>query len=552
MRFSVLTLSGTFRETQRQVGSLYTAASEQEFRYDEFLRTVEELVKRRRVTDILVDCRSDFRVPFLAYAESVARALRRLEDAGKTLHFCAPEYSETTLMLAASCSKRYIHPLGQLRLLGLSASFLFFKRALDRHRIEARVFRRGTYKSGADPFRVTGLDTANEEQYRRYLEVCDEVLCRAIRDGFGREQADIDALRQGRVLSSSEAVDEGWFTEARSARELRNTWRDNKHREHRQKPSKHGDPVFGKGRKKLAVLVFEGTVGDEHSRADPLMGQSVGGESFARQAEKLRTDKHVAGVVLRVQSPGGTAVGSETAQRAVARLAEKKPVVTSLGGVAASGGYWIATAGQRIFAERATLTGSIGALALLFQARDFLKNRGITADTVQSGPYADFPSPYRKLAEAEVQMLNHQLDDVYRSFLERVSASRGMELEQVDALGQGRVWAGDDAVRNGLADELGGLHEALEYLARHLGLKRYGVFFRPRIKPSRLEKLIARQRKRSDEELAGLGSVTGAGPAHSGFSGLANPGALYGSIRGVHGRALTLAPELLTLHHAHG
>jgi len=197
----------------------------------------------------------------------------------------------------------------------------------------------------------------------------------------------------------------------------------------------------------------------------------VGGVKFARELRRLRQDADIKAIVLRVNSPGGSATASEAIQREMRLAAEAKPVVVSMGSYAASGGYWISTYSERIFAEPATITGSIGVFGILFDVKKLANDLGVTFDSVKTGQFADTLTISRPKTPAELAMIQRAVDWIYGEFVGKVADSRKLDLKFVEEIAQGRVWSGREAVKLGLVDEMGGLQEALDYAAAKAGLR---------------------------------------------------------------------------------
>jgi protease-4 len=219
----------------------------------------------------------------------------------------------------------------------------------------------------------------------------------------------------------------------------------------------------------------------------------IGGASFTRALRALRTDGEVKAVVLRVNSPGGSAVASEQIQRELSLMAKVKPVIVSMGSLAASGGYWISTAASRIYAEPNTITGSIGVFSLVPNIQALANRQGVTFDTVKTGRYADLFTIAHPRTDAELAVLQRGTDLVYDAFLQRVSSARSLPLDSVRALAEGRVWSGVQAHRLGLVDSLGGLQDAVKAAASRARLTGdYDVREYPRLKTAteRLSELV--------------------------------------------------------------
>ncbi|MGC9312480.1 MAG: signal peptide peptidase SppA, partial [Sediminispirochaetaceae bacterium] len=447
---------------------------------------------------VLIDCAQDLHAMLAGGAEAIREQLDRLTASGRKTIFYAAEYSPLQLYLASACTRRMIHPLGTLSFLGLSRSFLFFKPAADKLRIESTVLRRGRYKSAGDRFRTDRMDPFNREQYEQYLHGAVREMGEKITAGMEKTQTDLEELTAGRMLSAEEALEEGWIHEIRTSDQLRREW---KRRKHRNRSVKKVGRSYGRGRKKIAVLVFEGAVIDGKSKRHPLLGQAVGAESFVPHVHKLADDSSVKGVVLRGNSGGGSAAASEDIRNALEELREKKSLVVSMSEAAASGGYWISCGAERIFAHADTLTGSIGVITLHLALQNFLKRHGINAESLRTGPHADLGSALRQITEEEKKILDVTVERLYRSFIRRVADARNQDPRRVEKIAGGRVWSGSDALQKGLVDEVGGLVQAVDYLKGQLGLPKPKVVFYPRVRRSLIERLL--ERSSADEACAG-------------------------------------------------
>jgi protease-4 len=487
MKYASITLSGRFAETEPQTRSLQAAAASNRFRFDTFLLAVEKILAGRNLRRVLIDCRPDFAPGLFGGAEAVREQLARLSRAGKEVHFYAREYDQLRLYLASACTSRLIHPLGRLSFLGLARPFLFFRNALDKQKVEPEIIRRGEYKSAGDRFRTDSLDKANAEQYQVYLDRLMEETRVAVEQGFNKSRSDLRELLKGTILTAEAARQEGWIDEIGTLSHWKAEWKREKLKE--QKLKKLGSS-YGKGRKEIAVLIFEGSIIDGESKQLPLLGQALGDSSFVPHIRQLAEDKSVKGVVLRINSGGGSATASEEILSALRELREKKPLVVSMSELAGSGGYWLALEAERIFAQSTTLTGSIGVITLLFTVQKLLKRVGITAETLRTAPFADLGSALRSLTKEERRMMQGLVDEVYHAFVQKVAKARGRGSREIEEVARGRVWSGFDAVTQGLVDEVGGVTQAIAYLQGDLGLRRCTVSFHPRLKRSLLQKLL--------------------------------------------------------------
>lgn len=500
MRYAVVNLSGTYRESAPPVRSPLVSLSGKAFRFDRFFLQTKSLIASRRVDRVLVVTDSSFKVGFVAGLESIRDLLGQLVDAGKDVWFHSTDYTDAHLYLASRCTKRVMHPLGALRCVGLFRTAFFFKRVLDRYGVQIRVARRGRYKNASDRFLLESIDPLNRRQYQAWMDVGAKTLHESIIEGYGKPREDLESLLQGQVLDAQSALTDGWVDQVSTLGDLIAEWQKQKHRTRRLKIPHH----IGRG-KTVAVLVIEGAIKRGKSSFNPLFGASVGSESFVKSIKALEKSKSICSVVLRINTGGGDAAASEEIRVALGRLAAVKPLVVSMSEVAGSGGYWIATPGSRIFAEASTLTGSIGVIALSVAFRDPLEHFGVTHSVLTTHGHADAQSGMRPLSEAEFTQLDRHVESIYSRFLKLVSESRRQDIDTVREHAEGRVWSGSDAVKIGLVDQVGGLDAAIDSARNAAGLDRARVTFYPRIKRSFLQRLITRP-------FAGL-SLPTAGPA---------------------------------------
>ncbi|AHF90233.1 signal peptide peptidase SppA, 67K type [Opitutaceae bacterium TAV1] len=420
-----------------------------------------------------------------ASLREVRQALADFRDAGKPVRawFAGPGTLE--YYLGSVATELSVDPFGIIQMPGLASRPMFFAGALERFGIGVQVTRSGKYKSAVEPFIRTDLSPESREQLQKLLDdlwstvVSDvagarEITPRAIQGAIDREGliTPASALEAGlihrvayrdEILSELQsATGESGTTPFRqiNIRDYTRTLSDPKL--HRQKKS-HGA--------RIAIVYAEGEIVDGEGEPG-----AVGGDAYSREIRSLRLDDDVAAIVLRVNSPGGSASASEHILRELRLAREVKPVIVSMGNYAASGGYWISLAGSRIFAEPSTVTGSIGVFGMQFDVQKLANNYGITWDGVKTARHADAFTVTRPKTPAEMAIFQRLVDWTYDEFLQRVSAARSLEKPRVHEIAQGRVWSGLDALRVGLVDEIGGLSDAIGYAAKEAGLgDRYAI-----------------------------------------------------------------------------
>ncbi len=502
MNYAVLVLTGTYRETEIQTRGLTSASVGRRFRFDVFYLKVESLINRKNVRKILIDCRNDFSTGIFAGLEEIRERIEALKTAGKEVFFYSDSYSGPQLYLASACSYRLLHPMGTLRFFGLSQSFTFMKGLMRKLGIDTEIIRRGRYKSAGDSFGKDKLEDPNREQYEHFLSTVMETISSGIKSGFEKNDDDLAELLDGRVLSAEEAADASWIDEIVNIGSFRERWKSEGDKEikFRKTPVRSGKRfVFGTG--EVAVLVFEGAVIDGHSRRDPVLGQAIGSDSFIPQIIKLKEDKKVKAVVFRINSGGGSAFASENITSELRLLAEKKPLIVSMSEVAGSGGYWMSCCGRKTYALPTTLTGSIGVISIYPSWPRLLERLGINHETLRNGEHADAGSPLRGLSVKEKSIVDSEIDNMYKGFINMVAEFRQLPVDAVDSIAQGRIWPGVTATRHKLVDESGGLTDSIRIAASEAGVKNPVLKFYPQVKHSLVERLIMNVSKEDEETI---------------------------------------------------
>jgi len=404
-------------------------------------------------------------------------ALKELREAilafkatsGKPVIAYNHQWTRKEYYLCAGATRLYVNPSGEVDVTGLSAEPMFFASALKKYGVEVQVTRVGKYKSAVEPYILDKMSDASREQMTLLLgDIWDEwkgavAADRKLAPADIQSMADVqglltapEALKAGlvdKLAAPDEVLDELKALAGRKASDLEFPQID--------LDSYMRMPAPAQGRNRIALAFAEGEIVDGNGHS----GQ-VGGERLSRELRRLRLDPQVKAIVLRVNSPGGSALASELIQREVIETRKVKPVVVSMGYLAASGGYWISTYGDRIFAEPNTITGSIGVFGLLPNIRKLAAEHGVGWDSIQTAKLADLTTITRPKTEAELGRIQALVDGIYDQFLTRVSASRKLSREQVEAIAQGRVWSGLQAQKLGLVDELGGIQDAVRYAAK--------------------------------------------------------------------------------------
>lgn len=446
-------------------------------------KVVETLEKARRdprIVGIYMDASSASQVSNVGYAslKEIRKALEEFRASGKKIVAYGSDWSKKEYYLSSVADSIVLNPLGMMEINGLSSQPMFLAGALQKYGIGVQVVRVGKFKGAVEPFILTKLSPENREQTQKLL---DDVwgewrtavgASRKIEPKQLQAIADSQALLEATQAKTNGLVDQIEYPDQVVSDLKKLTDSDQDDKTFRQISLNSYAEISGKSlgverdsKNKIAVVYAEGEIVD--GRGDD--GQ-VGGDRFAKIFNKLRKDKDVKAVVLRINSPGGSATAAEVMQREVKLTREAKPVVVSMGDVAASGGYWIASDSNRIFAEPNTITGSIGVFGLLFNGQKLANDNGITWDSVKTARYADSQTVSRLKSPEELALYQRSVNHIYDMFLSKVSQGRKLPEQKVAEIAQGRVWSGEAAKEIGLVDEIGGLNIAIAYAAKEAKL----------------------------------------------------------------------------------
>ncbi|MDR0667088.1 MAG: signal peptide peptidase SppA [Prevotellaceae bacterium] len=420
----------------------------------------------------------------LAHLEEIRNALERFKESGKPIIAYGDNYSQGAYYLATVADKIYLNPFGSASLNGMSAEVMFFKGLLDKLQIEMQVLRHGKFKSAVEPFTTDRMSLENREQYQTFINTVWGYLTDKIAAARNIEPGTLQYLINSLELESAQqSLDHGLVDGLMYKDELLDalcmlTDVESDDKLQMIDVSNYAFSSYKQaiGRSKIAVVYADG---------DIMMGKSeknITAWNYANILRQIRHDNTVKAVVFRINSPGGSAQASEIIARELALLKADKPVVVSMSNYAASGGYWIATPSDRIIVNPVSLTGSIGVFGLIPNVKKMMNNHlGITTEVVRSNTSADYPSITRPLTNREREAMLSSIETIYLQFVDKVASSRELSPDEVDKLGQGRIWSGLDAVRLGLADELGGLTEAIDAAAELAELSFYRTVEYPTI-----------------------------------------------------------------------
>jgi protease-4 len=446
----------------------------------DLLETLEAAARDPHVDGVLLELGGAPRG--LAQAEAVRRAVCALREAGKPVISYAEAIGPEELMVGSAADKLWMPPTGSVFLVGLRLEGLFLGELLERLGVRADVVRIGEYKTAAETFVRRDMSPEQREQLGNLLDDRYHALVQALSEGCGLEAARVRSLVDEGPYTAAEAVSAGLVDEclyrdeveerieswtaappAQRSDSSRVRWID-AHVYHALRVTDPGWRPLFRELPRVAYLVASGTIHRGAGR------RGVASEPFGALIDALRQDERVVGVVLRIDSPGGDGIASDLLHHQLERLSRDKPVVVSMGEVAASGGYYLSAAGHSVLAEAATVTGSIGVVGGKIDLSGLYERLGIGRDAVERGARAGILSDARGFTPAERKAVRREMDALYEIFLDRVARGRRLSGEVVRSLAGGRVMSGTRALEHGLVDRLGGPLEALAEVRRRAGL----------------------------------------------------------------------------------
>ncbi|WP_198780062.1 signal peptide peptidase SppA [Shewanella putrefaciens] len=481
----VLNLAGTIVDQKQQVDPIEAALkqgnsgnADGEILLADVLYVIDNAVQDNRISTIVLDL-ADLKRAGISKLQSIGDALKRFKESGKKVVAIGHYYEQNQYFLASFADTVYLNPQGAVSLDGLSLYSLYFKSALEKLKVKAHIFRVGTFKSAVEPYMRDDMSDAAKEASNDLLSDIWQSYTQTVASNRNIDansltlsaQTYLSELDKAQGNSAAMAVNMKWVDSLATDEEFRKTMLESVGK------AKSGDsfkqvsfydyltlvtplPNFVE-QDSVGIIVASGTILNGSQPA----GQ-IGGDSTTELLRKARFDKHIKAIVLRVDSPGGSAFASEQIrQELLALKAAGKPVVVSMGSLAASGGYWISASADYIFATPTTLTGSIGIFGMITTFEDSLASLGVHTDGVSTSEWAGL-SITRTLSPQIEAVIQRHIERGYLDFISLVAKERKMTLEQVDTIAQGRVWSGKKALELGLVDELGDIDQAIAKAAK--------------------------------------------------------------------------------------
>ncbi len=454
---------------------------------DQIIRCISQAAKDDYIKGIYLNVNDIAAAP--ATIEEIRNALIDFKKSGKFIVSYSNNYSQSAYYLSSVADKIYMNNEGSIDLRGLSIQIMFFKGAFEKLDIEPQIIRHGKFKSAVEPFILDKMSEANREQLSTYIGSIWNHLTQKIADIRKISVQTINDAADNLLLDDPEIAIKLKFIDGLMYKdevysELRKRLKISEENDikfvslSKYSKSSNSQIQYIRSQDKIAIIYAVGEINDGDGD-----DKSIGGETTSSELRKARLDKNVKAVVLRVNSPGGSALASEIIWREVYLTNKVKPVVISMGDYAASGGYYIACAASAIVAEPTTLTGSIGVFGFIPSIKKLLNNKlGITIDQVNTNAHSDYMNIMRPLDNFEFNVIQKSIERVYATFIKHVADGRKISIEKVDSIGQGRIWSGIDAKRLGLVDEIGGIDEAIAIAAKKAKIDKYRIIYLPQQK----------------------------------------------------------------------
>ena len=446
---------------------------------DDLLASIRKAKENENIKGIYIEA-TDLATDGFAALKEVRDALADFKESGKFIVAYGDMYTQPMYYVASVADRVLLNPEGMLEWSGLSSMPVFYKDLMDKLGIRWQIFKVGTYKSAVEPFIGMEMSEANREQTTDYLTSLWGEMTAEVAASRGVTVDDLNRAADRMLLfqPAGECVEAGLadtLIYKNDVRDYLKQWvgidKDDDLRTLGLKDMKNVKKNVPKDKSGNIVAVYyaDGQIGSLMAGG----GESIDGNQMIRDLRELKEDEDVKAVVLRINSPGGSAYDSEQIWHAIGELKKEKPVIVSMGDYAASGGYYIACNADTIVAEPTTLTGSIGIFGMMPDMQGLAQKVGVSFDVVKTNEFSDMGIPVRPMTESEKALMQAYVERGYDLFLTRVSEGRGMTKEAVDQVGQGRVWTGVRAKELGLVDELGGLDRALEIAVARAGVEGY-------------------------------------------------------------------------------
>lgn len=479
-----ITLKGSITERAGEENPLSKLGGEttQQIALDQALQALEKAAKNDKIEGIYME--GGILSAYPAEVQELRQALLEFKKSGKWIIAYADTYSRSAYYLCSVADKVYLNPIGMLDWSGLSSNPMFFTGLMKKLGIKMQVFKVGTYKSAVEPYIAEQMSDANREQVSSYQQSIWNNMLKDVAKSRKTTAEALNSLADSMtILSGPEASVKGGLVDKLCYQDEVKKILKNKAKMEEDESLRFvsisdvalSEELNDKVDDEIAVYYAYGEI-KEDITGGFAQESAITSKQMTKDLQELREDDDVKAVVLRVNSPGGSAYASEQIWREVQLLSKEKPVIVSMGALAASGGYYISCGANKIFAEPTTLTGSIGIFGMIPDATELLTDKlGLSFDVVKTNAHSDFGAMGRPLNESECRLMQAYINQGYELFTGRVAQGRKISQDSVKAVAEGRVWTGEQAMKIGLVDKLGNLNDAIAAAAKAAKIEKYSV-----------------------------------------------------------------------------
>ena len=422
----------------------------------------------------------------LSNVEEIREKLLEFKESGKFIYSYSEVYTQLSYFLSSVSDSIFLNPQGMVEFNGFSAGVLFYKDLLDKIGYDVQIIRHGKFKSAVEPYMYNGMSDENRNQLEKLLNSMSDVINEGVSKQRSIKESKINEIINNLELNSPYTCMELNFVDELKYEDEVLSFLEEKSEniiDFQEYLNVKSEKSISEN--KIAIIYASGAINTGEGSYN-----SIGSETTVQAIREAAEDEKVKAIVLRVNSPGGSALASDIILRELNLAKQKKKIVVSMGDYAASGGYYISCNADKIFANHTTLTGSIGVFGIVPNSKKLLNEKlGVYVDTVNTHKYSDIGRGNRKLTNFELDVIQESVEDIYETFITHVSEGRGMSKLDVDKIGQGRVWSGRDALEVGLIDQIGGLEDAIISAAELSELEDYRIVSLPK-KTDEIEELL--------------------------------------------------------------
>lgn len=454
-------------------------SSVSEIALDDIMASIDKATDNDNIKGIYLHI-GDFSAS-VASLQEIYKGLEKFKKTGRFIVAYADSYGNGTYYLSSIADKVYMNPSGTLALTGINISTVFFKDLLSKIGVEMQIFKVGTFKSAVEPFTQTSMSEANRLQLTTFINSIWTEITKTIARNRGISDTEVNLyadsglfLDDAQTAVQHKLIDSLVYSSDMKEIIEKLVGKDYNTLTIRDMKLTAQNKEYSKNR--IAIVYTVGEI-DGSNKND-----GIDSEDISEDLLDIADNDKIKAVVLRINSPGGSAYGSEQIWKAVSVVKSKKPIVVSMGDYAASGGYYIACNTDRIFAQPTTLTGSIGIFGIFPNIGGLTDKLGIKFDNVKTNKYSDFGATYRPMNTEERAILQRYINNGYELFTKRCAEGRNMNIDSLKAIAEGRIYSGTDAMRLGLVDEMGGLEEAITFAAKKANISDYTLKYYPSVK----------------------------------------------------------------------